>query len=89
MIYEILFIIFSSFATTSLSKIVNFEFLSIKIFFDCIFKFSDNNGFEKKKKKKVYKKDYFSFICNIPTELNKPIVIIGIQADKDKGILLV
>ena len=37
----------------------------------------------------IYIKYYFSFICNIPTELNKPIVIIGIQAERAKEILFV
>ena len=29
-------------------------------------------------------KIYFSFICKIPIELNKPITATGIQAAKDK-----
>ena len=34
-------------------------------------------------------KNYFSFICKIPIELNKPITATGIQAARDKDTLSV
>ena len=44
---------------------------------------------EKKILKEILLKIYFSFICKIPIELNKPMTATGIQADKDKEILSV